>query len=104
MWQAHAGDDIQIVLNSTPFYAEGGGQIGDSGTLKSVVPHGSGAEPEPALIRVTDVQKAAGGSLFVHTGHLEAGILYTGQQVLAAFSHVASFLLSHLWTASRFVG
>lgn len=69
------------MLENTPFYAEGGGQIGDSGTLRSIPPAGSQNGAEPALIHVTNVQKAAGGSLYVHTAHLQAGSLHQGQQV-----------------------
>jgi alanyl-tRNA synthetase len=54
--QVEAGQDVQVVLNQTPFYAESGGQIGDRGYL-------SGDE---LVIRVTDVQKD--GDFFVHFG------------------------------------
>jgi hypothetical protein len=75
-----AGEDIQVVLDSTPFYAESGGQVGDHGTLK--VAGGNGEEGDQhCLIRVTDVQKAAGGSLFVHSARVESGRLQVGAQV-----------------------
>lgn len=74
-----AGDELQVVLNRTPFYAEGGGQIADSGVLRSLPAADNGSEP--AVIRVSDVQKAAGGSLYVHSAILESGRLEVGQEV-----------------------
>ncbi|MBI4783896.1 MAG: alanine--tRNA ligase [Oscillatoriophycideae cyanobacterium NC_groundwater_1537_Pr4_S-0.65um_50_18] len=68
---ASAGDEVQIILDQTPFYAESGGQIGDRGYL-------SGDE---TLIRVEDVQKS--GSLFVHYGQIERGALKVGDLVTA---------------------
>ncbi len=68
---ATAGDQVQIVLDRTPFYAESGGQIGDRGYL-------SGAD---LLVRIEDVQK--GGSLFVHHGKIERGTVQVGERVTA---------------------
>ena len=51
------------MLNQTPFYAESGGQVGDTGVLT-----GEGG----IKFRVTDMQKKA-GDLFVHTGRVEQG-------------------------------
>ena len=58
-----AGETGSIVLNQTPFYAESGGQVGDTGVLT-----GEGG----VKFRVTDTQKKA-GDLFVHTGTRGAG-------------------------------
>ena len=68
---ASAGDEVQIVLNQTPFYAESGGQIGDRGYLSG----------EDILVRIEDVQKE--GYFFVHFGHLERGTLQLGTPVNA---------------------
>ncbi len=62
-----AGESGAIVLNQTPFYAESGGQVGDTGTMLG----------EGARFRVTDTQKKA-GDLFVHLGTLEQGTLKLG--------------------------
>ncbi|MGB3614738.1 MAG: alanine--tRNA ligase [Elainellaceae cyanobacterium] len=62
---------VQVVLSETPFYAEGGGQIGDRGYL-------SGDE---MLMRVEDVKKES--DVFVHFGHIERGSLSVGDQVTA---------------------
>jgi len=59
---AKAGDSIAIVMNQTPFYAESGGQVGDTGILS-----GDGVR-----VRVTDTQKKA-GDLYVHLGTVEQG-------------------------------
>ena len=68
---AVAGDDVQVVLDRTPFYAESGGQVGDVGTLTS------GA----ARFRVTDTKKL--GDAHLHVGRLEAGGLRKGDVVAA---------------------
>jgi alanyl-tRNA synthetase len=61
------GESGSIVLNQTPFYAESGGQVGDTGALT-----GDGIK-----FRVTDTQKKA-GDLFVHQGTMERGTLKVG--------------------------
>ncbi|WP_036482014.1 alanine--tRNA ligase [Myxosarcina sp. GI1] len=68
---AKAGDEIQIVLNETPFYAESGGQIGDKGYLSG----------DDVLIRVEDVQKEA--NIFVHFGKVDRGTISLGDTVSA---------------------
>jgi alanyl-tRNA synthetase len=62
-----AGESGAIVLNQTPFYAESGGQVGDTGILT-----GDGVR-----VRITDTQKKA-GDLFVHLGIVEQGTLTPG--------------------------
>ncbi|HMQ32508.1 MAG TPA: alanine--tRNA ligase [Chloroflexaceae bacterium] len=69
---AGAGTRVQIVLDRTPFYAESGGQVGDTGTLG----HTAGA------VRVEDTQRPAPG-LTVHYGVVETGAVEVGQTVRA---------------------
>jgi len=58
------GAEGVVVLDSTPFYAESGGQVGDSGRI----------EADGAIFEVTDTQKQ-GGSLFLHYGKVITGEL-----------------------------
>ena len=67
--------EAEVVLDRTPFYAEGGGQVGDHGTIREP---GGGSE----LFTVTDTQKPVGG-LVVHRGTLH-GRLRVGETVEAA--------------------
>ena len=66
-----AGDDAQIVLDHTPFYAESGGQVGDTGVLRT----------DTAVFRVTDTRKQ--GKTFIHVGTLESGELAVQSNVTA---------------------
>ncbi len=67
-----AGDEAIVLLARTPFYAESGGQVGDTGTLA-----GEGAE-----FAVADTQKFA-GQFFGHVGTLNAGSLKRGDRLSA---------------------
>ncbi len=69
---AKTGDDIQIIVNQTPFYAESGGQMGDMGTVTTA----SGA-----VIKIADTQKEA-ETVWVHHGRVEKGTLKTGDMVV----------------------
>jgi alanyl-tRNA synthetase len=75
---ATAGDAVSVVLNQTPFYAESGGQVGDSGTITG---------PGDLRITVTDTQKKL-GDLFVHIGRVESGTIRVGTPVVAELDHV----------------
>jgi alanyl-tRNA synthetase len=65
--KAQVGDKVELIFESTPMYAESGGQVGDTGV----------AQAAQALVRIVDVQKPA-GSLFVHHGQVERGVLSVG--------------------------
>ncbi len=64
---AALGDKVQIVLNQTPFYAESGGQVGDTGLLKT----------ETGAARITDTKKSQG--LFIHIAEVTLGEIQRGQ-------------------------
>jgi alanyl-tRNA synthetase len=66
-----SGDEGAIVLDVTPFYAESGGQIGDTGTLAT----------DNGAFAVADTQKS--GKAIVHLGRVSAGSLQIGDTVLA---------------------
>ncbi|MCL4105351.1 UNVERIFIED_CONTAM: hypothetical protein GTU68_055482 [Idotea baltica] len=65
--QASPGSEVAVLTNQTPFYAESGGQVGDSGHI---------TKDGELLAKVTDVQKRAGG-LFVHFATLAEGATLT---------------------------
>src|SRR5947199_1945393 len=71
-----AGEAGAIVMNQTPFYAESGGQVGDTGVLSG----------EGVKFRVTDTQKKA-GDLFVHLGQVEQGTLKIGAPLQLSVDH-----------------
>lgn len=72
-----AGDTGALLLNQTPFYAESGGQVGDTGVLT-----GEGG----IKFRVTDTQKKL-GDFFVHVGTLEGGELKVGTALQLEVDH-----------------
>ncbi|GIW38598.1 MAG: alanine--tRNA ligase [Meiothermus sp.] len=70
--EAPAGTEVQVVLDRTPFYAEGGGQVGDAGVL----------EWEGGWARVSTTQKNPDG-IFLHIARVEEGTLKAGSTVRA---------------------
>jgi len=72
--RAVAGDAVQVVLDTTPFYGEGGGQVGDRGVLSGDGPDGHG------LIVVIEAV-SRNRSVFVHSGRIERGTLSLGDVV-----------------------
>jgi alanyl-tRNA synthetase len=80
------GESGAIILNQTPFYAESGGQVGDTGLMTG----------EGLRFRVTDTQKKA-GDLFVHQGTVEQGTLKPGTAMLLEVDHTrrASIRANH---------
>ncbi|MDX1405640.1 MAG: alanine--tRNA ligase [Woeseiaceae bacterium] len=80
-----AGDEALVVLDSTPFYAESGGQIGDTGVI----------EFEGGSFAVADTQKS--NKAIVHIGKLQSGKLATGDQVVARVDGArrAAIVLNH---------
>ncbi len=72
---AKAGESVQIALNQTPFYAESGGQVGDSGEIRT----------DAGTIRITDTRKAAG--VFVHIGEVTQGTITRGDAAVLSVDH-----------------
>jgi len=89
--QLKAGEQGEVVLDRTPFYAEAGGQVGDSGQLTAV----------GTLFEVTDTQKR--GAAHSHIGVLRSGTIRVGEELEAqvdgarrqatALNHSATHLL-----------
>ena len=88
-----------IVLDSTPFYAEGGGQVGDVGSISQI------DSDNDADIRVTDCRKLANGA-FMHFADLSAGRIAIGDQVElivnpeARYATAANHSATHLMHAA----
>ena len=72
--RAVEGEDVTVVLDRTPMYAEMGGQLADFGTITS----GNGA------VEITNVQKNKGGK-YLHHGKVVSGEITVGQKVTAEY-------------------
>jgi alanyl-tRNA synthetase len=86
---AAAGAQVEVLLSQTPFYPEGGGQVGDRGSIGA--PHGR--------IEVQDTQRIA-ERLIVHRGRVTEGRVATGDDVTAAVDpeHRADTMRNHTAT------
>ncbi len=94
---ADAGTEVGVVLDRTPFYAEGGGQLADTGVIRV-----SGVGEAEALVEVLDVQQPLSG-VIVHQGRVRTGTIVTGSAAYAEIdterrravsrSHTATHLL-----------
>ncbi|TNC67553.1 alanine--tRNA ligase [Rubellimicrobium roseum] len=69
------GARVQIVVNQTPFYAESGGQVGDTGTIST----------DTGTARVTDTRRSAG--VVIHDAEVIQGTLTTGQPARLVVDH-----------------
>ncbi len=76
--EAEAGDEVEVILDETPFYGESGGQVGDRGHLFDLV----FAENNGVLVHVADTKKSAG--IFRHIGAVQSGVLKIGQRIYAS--------------------
>ncbi|HJW47319.1 MAG TPA: alanine--tRNA ligase [Lysobacter sp.] len=82
----NAGDDAIVFVDRTPFYAESGGQVGDTGQLAE----------QGVMFVVSDTQKFA-GQFHGHVGTLTAGTLKRGDHIVGAVDHGrrAATVLNH---------
>jgi len=82
---AASGQDVTLIFNQTPFYAESGGQVGDTGVVKT----------DTGSAQITDTRKVAG--LFLHMATVTDGTLTRGQGTELVVDHArrASIRSSH---------
>jgi len=90
---ASVGDDVEILLDRTPFYAEGGGQLADSGVITT---------SDGSVIEVEDVQAPIPG-VFIHRGRVLSGQLEIGESVLAKIDSDRRKAISRAHTATHMV-
>jgi alanyl-tRNA synthetase len=90
---ASEGEDVDIVLNRTPFYAEGGGQLADGGRI--TLSNG-------AIVEIDDVQSPVPG-LSVHRGRVISGSIEVGSDALAEIDIERRHAISRAHTATHMV-
>ena len=90
---AQSGSDVEIVLDRTPFYAEGGGQLADGGRI--VLSNG-------AVVEIDDVQAPVTG-LSVHRGRVISGEVLVGDKGLATIDQERRDGISRAHTATHMV-
>ena len=90
---ASEGDDVDIVLSRTPFYAEGGGQLADGGRI--TLSNG-------AVVEIDDVQSPVPG-LSVHRGRVISGSIEVGSEALAEIDIERRHAISRAHTATHMV-
>src|SRR5262245_51033197 len=112
--QATEGIEVEVVLDRTPFYAESGGQIGDTGTITTA---------PGAVLDVVDTVYGLPGQVTMHRGRVRTGTLAEGDEVIAEIdgvrrdrirrNHTATHVLhwalrdvlgSHVQQAGSYVG
>ncbi len=91
--EAGAGSEVEIVLDRTPFYAEGGGQLADGGII--TLSNG-------AVIEIDDVQNPVSG-LSVHRGRIISGAVTLGSQAHAEIDIERRSAISRAHTATHMV-
>jgi len=91
--EANIGSEIEITLDRTPFYAEGGGQLADGGKIQL---------SNGAVIQVEDVQSPLPG-LIVHRGSVVSGVVKTGDPVVADIDLERRLAISRAHTATHMV-
>ena len=88
--RAEEGDEVEVVLGRTPFYAEGGGQLGDHGVIRT----------DSGRLRVLDTVAPLTG-LTVHRAVVEAGEVRAGQQAQAEIDHARRSSIQRGHTATH---
>jgi len=90
---AQAGDDVEIILDRTPFYAEGGGQLADGGTITLT---------DGTVVEIDDVQTPVPG-VSIHRGRVLSGSIEVGQTSTALIDQERRNAISRAHTATHMV-
>ena len=90
---AQAGDDVEIILDRTPFYAEGGGQLADGGTITL---------SDGTVVEIDDVQTPVPG-VSIHRGRVLSGAIEVGQTSIALIDQERRNAISRAHTATHMV-
>ena len=90
---AKAGDDVEIILDRTPFYAEGGGQLADGGTITLA---------DGTVVEIDDVQTPVPG-VSIHRGRVLSGSIEVGQTSIALIDQERRNAISRAHTATHMV-
>ena len=90
---AQAGDDVEIILDRTPFYAEGGGQLADGGTITLT---------DGTVVEIDDVQTPVPG-VSIHRGRVLSGVIEVGQTSVALIDQERRSAISRAHTATHMV-
>ena len=90
---AKSGDEVEVILDRTPFYAEGGGQLADAGIIKLA---------NGAIVEIDDVQAPVNG-LSVHRGRVLSGEVAVGQSAIATIDQERRDAISRAHTATHMV-
>ena len=90
---AKAGDDVEIILDRTPFYAEGGGQLADGGTITLA---------DGTVVEIDDVQTPVPG-VSIHRGRVLSGAIEVGQTSVALIDQERRNAISRAHTATHMV-
>ncbi len=86
---ASEGDKVQVILDRTPFYAEGGGQAADTGFIFA----------GENTVRVDSVEKKDG--IFYHTGEVVSGVLKVGDKVTGCVDNIKRHKTARNHTATH---
>ncbi len=90
---AREGDSVEVVLDRTPFYAEGGGQLADAGVIRLA---------DGSVLEIDDVQQPVPG-LYVHRGRVASGEAVVGSGVVGAVDLERRRAISRAHTATHLV-
>ncbi len=87
---AEEGEDVQVILDQTPFYGESGGQAGDAGYLTS----------DNCRIKITNTIKGY-NNLLIHLGKMESGTIQLEEQVEASYDQAKRMATARNHTATH---